>query len=627
MSDSLRARAGVTSVQAERSDLPPSQSGEKRAPAFYKRRRKRDNEIGQVLLRLGHITPEQLREALKIQIDSGGHVGAILRRIGACDSRAISEALIEQVRLARERGKLQHLARRARENPSIIGLHVRCSPRLVIGCLILADCFSFGLGAAALWFLAAGHLLTLTQQYSVAALIPLGVGAFSAFQLYSVTPPSPPEEIRNATVGVSLVYAACWLVAVLTRAGDISAMTHAAWLAGWLVSAGCAPVVRGIVRSKFSKRAWWGQPVLVLGAGKVGRAVVSTLQSRPQLGLKPVAILDDDPERQGTVRVAWGENDIVIEPVRDDEDEFGEELETPSTRFALEQFAEVEGIPVVGGLELAPVLAQRLRIRTAVIAMPEMDAAGVLSVIERHADGYHNVLVIPDLFNLAHFGAPTKYLGGVLGIEVQRQLLLSGPRFAKRTMDLVLATLIGIMILPILITLAILVRLDSPGRIFYPQKRLGADGVRFSALKFRTMYTDADRRLKDLLAKNAKLRAEYEEFHKLTNDPRVTKVGRFLRKYSLDELPQLWNVLVGEMSLVGPRPYLESEIPDMDQKESIILRVKPGITGIWQVTWRNQSTFEQRVQLDVEYVRSWSPWLDLYVLARTVPVVLGGTGS
>jgi lipopolysaccharide/colanic/teichoic acid biosynthesis glycosyltransferase len=628
VSDSLRVGAGVTGVQAERSELPASQSGEtKRAPAFYKRRRKRDNEIGQVLLRLGHITPEQLREALKIQIDSGGHVGAILRRIGACDSRAIAEALIEQVRLARERGKVQHLARRARENPSIIGLHVRCRPRLVIGSLVLADCFSFALGAVALWFIVAGDALTMTQRYGVLALVPLGVIAFAAFQLYSVTPPSPPEEIRSATAGVTWVYGLSWLVAVLTRGGDFGAVTHGAWLLGWLISAGCAPVVRGILRATLSKRPWWGQAVLVLGAGKVGRAVVSTLQSRPQLGLKPAAILDDDPERQGTVRVAWGEDDIVIEPVRDVDDEFGEDMETPSTRFALEQFAEVEGIPVVGGLELAPVLAQRLGIRTAVIAMPEMDAAGVLSVIERHADGYHNVLVIPDLFNLAHFGAPTKYLGGVLGIEVQRQLLLRGPRFAKRTMDLVLATIIGILILPILVTLTLWVRFGSPGPVFYPQKRLGADGVRFSALKFRTMYTDADRRLKELLAKNPKLRAEYEEFHKLTNDPRVTKVGRFLRKYSLDELPQLWNVFVGQMSLVGPRPYLESEIPDMDQKESIILRVKPGITGIWQVTWRNQSTFEQRVQLDVEYVRSWSPWLDLYVLARTVPVVLGGTGS
>jgi Undecaprenyl-phosphate galactose phosphotransferase WbaP len=282
---------------------------------------------------------------------------------------------------------------------------------------------------------------------------------------------------------------------------------------------------------------------------------------------------------------------------------------------------------VIGGLELAPVLAQRLGIRTAVIAMPKMDATGVLNVIERHADGYTNVLVIPDLFNLAHFGAPTKYLGGVLGIEVQRQLLLRGPRLAKRMMDIAITMIVGFFIWPILAVLALLVRLDSPGPVFHTQKRLGADGVRFAALKFRTMYQDAERRLQGLLDKDPVLRAEYEEFHKLTRDPRVTRIGRLLRKYSLDELPQVWNVFVGDMSLVGPRPYLEREIPDMDEKEAVILRVRPGITGIWQVMWRNESTFEQRVQIDVEYVRNWSPWLDLYVLARTVPVVFGGTGS
>ncbi|HYO94933.1 MAG TPA: exopolysaccharide biosynthesis polyprenyl glycosylphosphotransferase [Polyangiaceae bacterium] len=597
-----------------------------RAPAFYKRRRKRDNEIGQLLLRKGVITPEQLRQALRIQVESGGHVGAILRRMGACDQRAIAEALIEQVRLARDKGKSRSLARRARDNPAIIGLNVRCRPRLVVALMAAGDAACLALATAFLWMVVSDDALTLPQRYGVAGVVPLCMGAFAALQLYSVTPPSPPEEIRSVTVAASLVYVGSWTVAVLTREGPFGAISHGAWLLGWLISVVLVPIGRGLFRSTCSKKEWWGQPVVVLGAGKVGRAVVSTLQSRPQLGLKPVAILDDDPRKQGTIRVAWGEDDIVIEPVRLEEDDV-EEMGTPSTRMALEQFSEVEGVPVVGGLELGPVLSQRLGIRSAVIAMPKMDAAAVLSVIERHADGYTNVLVIPDLFNLAHFGAPTKYLGGVLGIEVQRQLLLRGPRVAKRALDLALTTLGGILVLPILLVLSLIIKFDSRGPVFYPQKRLGQDGVRFLALKFRTMYTDADRRLKELMERDPKLRAEYEEFHKLTNDPRVTRIGRFLRKYSLDELPQLWNVIVGEMSLVGPRPYLESEIPEMDQKESIILRVKPGITGIWQVTWRNSSTFEQRVQLDVEYVRSWSPWLDLYVLARTVPVVLGGTGS
>jgi Undecaprenyl-phosphate galactose phosphotransferase WbaP len=348
------------------------------------------------------------------------------------------------------------------------------------------------------------------------------------------------------------------------------------------------------------------------------------LQSRPQLGLKPVAILDDDPAKLGAVRATWGENDIVVERIPHDADE---EFGTPSERSAVEQFAEVDNVPVVGGLELAPALAQRLHIKTVVVAMPQMDSASILALIERFAETYTHVLVIPDVFNLVHFGAPTQYLGGALGIEVRRQLLLRWPRAAKRTMDIVLTGLGFALIFPILLVVALLIKFDSKGPVLYRQRRLGQDGVRFSALKFRTMYLNADELLEKLLQENPALRVEWDTFHKLPDHPGITRIGKFLRKYSLDELPQLWNVLRGEMSLVGPRPYMEREIPDMDQKESIILRVRPGLTGIWQVTWRNESTFEQRLQLDVEYVRNWSPWLDIYVIARTVPVVLGGTGT
>jgi Undecaprenyl-phosphate galactose phosphotransferase WbaP len=259
--------------------------------------------------------------------------------------------------------------------------------------------------------------------------------------------------------------------------------------------------------------------------------------------------------------------------------------------------------------------------------MPEADSAALLSIIERYAESFHSVLAIPDLFDLAFFGAATRDLGGVLGIEVRRQLLLTGPRLAKRLMDVLITGLALLLVSPLLVVIAVFIKLDSKGSVFYHQKRLGQDGVRFPALKFRTMHGDGERRLQEVLERDPKLRAEYDAFHKLTVDPRVTRVGRFLRKYSLDELPQLLNVLFGDMSLVGPRPYLEREIPEMDQKEAIILRVKPGITGIWQVTERNASTFERRLHMDVEYVRSWSPWLDIYVLARTIPVVLGGTGS
>jgi lipopolysaccharide/colanic/teichoic acid biosynthesis glycosyltransferase len=185
----------------------------------------------------------------------------------------------------------------------------------------------------------------------------------------------------------------------------------------------------------------------------------------------------------------------------------------------------------------------------------------------------------------------------------------------------------GACILPLIALLALLIRLDSRGPAFYPQDRLGRDGRRFRALKFRTMHGDGEARLQAVIDTDPRLAAEYREFHKLTHDPRVTRVGRVLRKYSLDELPQLWNVLVGQMSLVGPRPYLEREVPQMDRREAIILRALPGMTGLWQVGDRNATRFEVRTATDVHYVRNWSPWLDVWVLARTIGVVLGGTGS
>jgi lipopolysaccharide/colanic/teichoic acid biosynthesis glycosyltransferase len=153
------------------------------------------------------------------------------------------------------------------------------------------------------------------------------------------------------------------------------------------------------------------------------------------------------------------------------------------------------------------------------------------------------------------------------------------------------------------------------------------NGLRFDALKFRTMFGDGEKRLQQVLNSDPKLRAEYEQFHKLTVDSRITRVGRLLRKYSLDELPQIYNVLVGEMSLVGPRPYIEREISEMDGQEGVVWRVRPGITGLWQVSDRNATTFRSRVKTDVEYVRNWSPWLDLYILIRTALVVVAGTGE
>jgi lipopolysaccharide/colanic/teichoic acid biosynthesis glycosyltransferase len=294
--------------------------------------------------------------------------------------------------------------------------------------------------------------------------------------------------------------------------------------------------------------------------------------------------------------------------------------------FPRGKFAEVEGVPVVGDLSLAPVLATRLKIPYAVLAMPGVDGPKLLQIVERVGGKFSHLLVIPDLFGFATLGVPAKNLGGILGVEVRQQLLLPGPRLAKRVMDAALTSTGVLFVMPFLALIALLIKLDSKGPIFYSQNRLGKDGEFFKAYKFRTMHGDGESRLKAILEADPQLRAEYEIYHKLRKDPRVTRIGRVLRKFSLDEFPQLLNVIIGDMSLVGPRPYIERELTEMGGQEKIILRAPPGMTGMWQVSDRNATSFAQRVQIDVYYVRNWSPWLDIHILAKTFGVVVKGSG-
>jgi lipopolysaccharide/colanic/teichoic acid biosynthesis glycosyltransferase len=172
-----------------------------------------------------------------------------------------------------------------------------------------------------------------------------------------------------------------------------------------------------------------------------------------------------------------------------------------------------------------------------------------------------------------------------------------------------------------------MVYLESGGPVFYRDLRMGRDGKLFACLKFRTMVPDAERVLQEMLEEDPVAREEYARYHKLRDDPRVTRVGRFLRRTSLDELPQLWNVLMGEMSLVGPRPYLPRESREIGVTQSEILRVPPGITGPWQVSGRNQTSFQERVDIDAYYIHDWSIWLDVVLLARTMKIVLRGRGA
>jgi Undecaprenyl-phosphate galactose phosphotransferase WbaP len=207
-------------------------------------------------------------------------------------------------------------------------------------------------------------------------------------------------------------------------------------------------------------------------------------------------------------------------------------------------------------------------------------------------------------------------------LTVTNRLRIRWSQPLKRAFDFGVALTIGIAILPLVTLIVALIRLGSPGPIFYGQERVGRYGRRFRAWKFRTMLPNADAVLEQYLIEHPELAEEWQAKHKLRCDPRVTWIGRWLRSTSLDELPQIWNVLVGDMSLVGPRPIVEAEIEKYADHYEHYVQVLPGITGLWQVSGRNNTTYEERVALDVYYVQNWSLWLDVYILACTAKVVL-----
>jgi exopolysaccharide production protein ExoY len=197
---------------------------------------------------------------------------------------------------------------------------------------------------------------------------------------------------------------------------------------------------------------------------------------------------------------------------------------------------------------------------------------------------------------------------------------------AKRIFDIFGALLLSLVFLPFIAAIAVLLRAEG-GPIIFRHRRIGRDGTVFDCLKFRSMVPDADRVLRDVLEQHPELKAEWIRDHKLRNDPRITPVGSFLRRTSLDELPQIWNVIRGDMSLVGPRPVVREELMRYGRCVSMYLSARPGITGLWQVTGRNNTNYRRRVAMDVYYVRQQNLALDLYILLKTTRVVLGGDGA
>ncbi|HBT79345.1 MAG TPA: undecaprenyl-phosphate galactose phosphotransferase WbaP [Selenomonas sp.] len=291
--------------------------------------------------------------------------------------------------------------------------------------------------------------------------------------------------------------------------------------------------------------------------------------------------------------------------------------------------------PWLGGFDDIERVLQANPVHEVIIAAPGLPRDRLVGIFYRVQPYVRKTSLIPDLFGIPIANVKTERSldDHLLVLKTTNSLQRRTNRCLKRAFDLVAGSIIAAMVAPILVATAIAIKLDSPGPVFYNAERIGKNLRRrgmptFTCYKFRSMYVNADEILRDYLAAHPEAAAEWREFQKLRgDDPRVTRVGRFIRKYSIDELPQIFNVLRGNMSLVGPRPYLPREREKIGDYYHVICMTTPGITGLWQVSGRNDIAFDGRLQLDAWYVRNWSLWQDITLLVRTIGVVLGQKGA
>ena len=435
--------------------------------------------------------------------------------------------------------------------------------------LLLASWFTAEIRVEQFLGVAAGILLLPAINYQI--------GLYPGYLL------GPVERLRRRVLATLAVFGGLVAWDNIVARGVLS---RGVLLATFLFALVLPPLAESAARALLIKRERWGMPVVVLGAGETGRALVRTLLNQPQLGLNPVAFLDNRPG-------SWNHT--------------------------------VERVPVIGPLGLAPDFEQR--VEAAIVALADIGKEEAGTVLQEL--NFPRLIVIPDLAGVASLWVTARDLGGSLGSEIKKNLMIRRNLALKTAMDRMIALPLFLACLPVMVLAAAWIKLTSRGPAFYRQIREGFGGEALTVWKLRTMHVDGDSLLEDWFRAHPEDRAHWNLHFKLRRDPRILPaIGRLLRRTSLDELPQLWSVLKGEMSLVGPRPLPGYHLEQFSREfRTLRTRVLPGLTGLWQVSARSDGDLKVQEALDTYYIRNWSPWLDLYIAARTVATVICGRGA
>ena len=453
-------------------------------------------------------------------------------------------------------------------------------------CMLASDASALALVFASL--VVARHLVSAAHKISAGLdLLPclvIVMIAFWAQDLYPGVLRHPAEEMRRVYTSISIVFLAIASTTFFWRTTDT--YSRPMLLLAWIASPPAVLLARYTLRRAFAAKSWWGVGAVVMGSGPTAQRILSFLRNG-MLGVRVTGVLPSEH------MLAWSYD---------------------SPRIMGEKWSR--------SLE-----SQARPAQYAIVAIPERLSIELGGAVQYYCKGFSRVIVIPDMPGLCSLGLSALDLGGAFGIEMPQRLFHRGAATAKRVMDIVLGTFALAVTSPLLCAIALAIKSTSTGPVFFSHVRIGRNGETIKTWKFRTMVMNADQVLEGYLDSNPIARREWERDHKLKNDPRVIPIGRLLRRFSLDELPQLWNVLNGQMSLVGPRPIVESEIERYGPRYEFYARVRPGITGLWQVSGRNNTTYDERVSFDEYYVRNWSCWLDAYVLVCTIKAVITADGA
>lgn len=386
--------------------------------------------------------------------------------------------------------------------------------------------------------------------------------------LYPAAPVSPVEELRRLVASALLTHLGILAFLAISRQTTEFYSRAVILISGGLVAIFMQPI-RNLVRALLFRFGLAQIPVYLAGGGDSEKKVKEALSKDSYIGFKIVRVFERDFRQ---IVLSARQDGVKILLACQDERLFKTQLEEFTTWFTfVEYFPTAEAFPI--------------------------------------------------------YGAQPVVVDSIGGLEMVNQRRMRGMRLGKSLLDLLLSLLAFLVFLPFFLVIPILIKATSRGPVFYRAKRLGRGGRPIRVWKFRSMYADADERLATVLDANPELKREYAANFKLASDPRVTPFGYFLRKTSLDEIPQLFNVFSGDMALIGPRPIVEAEIPYYGKDYAIFSSVKPGITGLWQTSGRSGTDYARRVALDTHYVLNWSPWLDLWILGKTVGAVLFMRGA